>query len=117
MSTAYTSTSSMFAFSKIEVANVAKKRADSLCDYFACLAPASQHDNASNIQWRPNNIHRKNEDMRRNDFERNKEALDKMERRLEQLEANQGVMKLLSMTSIVCIGFSMLMVLICLMFK
>ncbi|CAL5402697.1 unnamed protein product [Camellia sinensis] len=93
------------------------KCADGKCDYFAWWAPTSQLGNASNIQWRPNPSHRNNEDDRRNDFERNYEALDKLERRFERLEADVGTMKFLTMASIVYIGFNMLMLLICVVLK
>ncbi|CAL5363247.1 unnamed protein product [Camellia sinensis] len=50
------------------------KCADGKCNYFAWWAPTTQHDNASNIQWRLNLIHRKNEDEGRNDSNRNNES-------------------------------------------
>ncbi|CAL5417744.1 unnamed protein product [Camellia sinensis] len=97
------------------------KCADGKCDFFAWWAPTSQHGNAADIQWRPNPSQRNNEDDWKNDAERNYEALDKLERRLErrleQLEANVGTMKFLTMASIVCTGFNMLMLVICLMLK
>ncbi|CAL5392283.1 unnamed protein product [Camellia sinensis] len=55
--------------------------------------------------------------LEKNDSERNNEALQKFERRLERLEANAEAMKLLSMATVVCTSFSFLMVLICLMLK
>ncbi|CAL5429143.1 unnamed protein product [Camellia sinensis] len=97
------------------------KCADGKCDFFAWWAPTSQHGNASNIQWRPNPSQRNNEDEWKNDSERNYEPLDKLEQRLEgrlePLETNVGIMKFLTMASIVCTGFNMLMLVICLMLK
>ncbi|CAL5392434.1 unnamed protein product [Camellia sinensis] len=60
------------------------KCADGKCDFFAWWAPTSQHGNAADIQWRPNPSQRNNEDDWKNDAERNYEALDKLERRLER---------------------------------
>ncbi|CAL5391513.1 unnamed protein product [Camellia sinensis] len=81
---------------------------DKMCEYFAWGAAPT--GNASNIQRRSKAIHTKNEDERGYDydFERNNEVMN----RLERVEANQEAMKLIMFTTIVLVGFTMLIVLL-----
>ncbi|GMP61028.1 hypothetical protein CsSME_00023651 [Camellia sinensis var. sinensis] len=80
------------------------KCADRMCEYFGWGAAPT--GNASNIQRRS----KANEDERGYDFDLDK--LNEIINRLERVEANQEAMKLIMFTTIVLVGFTMLIALL-----
>ncbi|GMP78342.1 hypothetical protein CsSME_00034293 [Camellia sinensis var. sinensis] len=84
------------------------KCADKMYEYFAW--GAAPIGNASNIQRRNKAIHLKNEDERGYDYDFDK--INEVINRLERVKANQEVMKLIMLTTIVLVGFTMLIALL-----
>ncbi|GMP68621.1 hypothetical protein CsSME_00028175 [Camellia sinensis var. sinensis] len=84
------------------------KCADRMCEYFGWGAAST--GNASNIQRKSKPSHMKNEDNRGYDYDVDK--LNETINRLERVEANQEAMKLFMFTTIVLIGFTMLIALL-----
>ena len=84
------------------------KCADRMCEYFGWGAAST--GNASNIQRRSKASHMNNEDEKGYDYDFDK--LNEIINRLERVEANQEAMKLIMFTTIVLVGFTMLMVML-----
>ncbi|XP_028099808.1 uncharacterized protein LOC114299292 [Camellia sinensis] len=84
------------------------KCADRMCEYFGWGATST--GNVSNIQRKSKASHMKNEDERGYDYDVDK--LNETINRLERVEANQEAMKLFMFTTIVLIGFTMLIALL-----
>ncbi|GMP37400.1 hypothetical protein CsSME_00009100 [Camellia sinensis var. sinensis] len=84
------------------------KCADRMCEYFAWGAAST--GNASNIQRNRKASHLKNEDEKGYGYDFDK--INEIINRLKRVEANQEAIKLIMLTTIVLVGFTMLIALL-----